>query len=128
MWTIKEQWRVAWFIDTDPEAHYYTLKAFCSQRVSFRTKRSNRIVQSVGSLREFSLSLSKWRIENEDQSSLIYFENYFFISYIRTFLWNCFDLQDNFEYLTMFTRQSIGCSASRWNVKPVHHACTCSFE
>ena len=81
---------------TDPEAHYYTFKAFRSQSVSFRyqnvsfrsqnvsfrpqivpfrhqsvsfrTKRSNCFVQSVpskafGSLREFSLSLSKWRFE-----------------------------------------------------------------
>ena len=85
-------------IDTDPEACYYTSKAFRSQNVSFRPqsvpfrsqsvsfrpKRSNRFVQSVpskafGSLREFSLSLSKWRIDNEVESSAIYLENTYFI-------------------------------------------------
>ena len=99
---------------TDPEAHYYTLKAFRSQSVSFRyqnvtfrsqivsfrpqsvpfrsqsvsfrTNRSNRFVKSVpskafGSIREFSLSLSKWRIDNEVEGTPIYLENnaYYFI-------------------------------------------------
>ena len=76
---------------TDPEAHYYTLKAFHSQSISFcyqnvsfrpqsvpfhsqsilfRINRSNRFVKSVPSKAHIS----------------------------GPFLWNCSDLQDNFEF------------------------------
>ena len=118
---------------TDPDAHYYTLKAlrsqsvtfpyqnvlFCyqnvsfrpqsdpfrSQSVSFRTNRSNCFMQSVpskvfGRLREFSLSLSKWRIDNKVESSLGPFISLIiFLFHIPVlFLWNSFNLLGNFEF------------------------------
>ena len=74
---------------TDPEAYYYTSKAFPSQSVSFRYQNvlfrsvpkafssvqtvTNCFVQSVptkslGLIRKFSLSLSKWRNEKKVKS------------------------------------------------------------
>ena len=66
----------------------------------FKSFHEKRFVQSVGSIREFSLSLSKLRIDNEVETHApIFFENIFFIPYIsEPFLWNCSDLQDNFEF------------------------------
>ena len=79
-------------ISTDPEAHYYTLKAFRSQNVSFRPQS----VRKSSGVFIVIIKMANWewrRIE----SSPIYFEIKFLISYLRTFLWNCFDLQDIFE-------------------------------